>query len=290
MKKIHVYLIGRLFILLALYSCKKTDVVQGDGNVGYVNFFNASEVLLQNESLSRNNMIITNDTIDRQRRLPAFIGDGDVRQYPRTTSGDLTVVDYIGTTNADVFWLPIKSDNYRFIYTSINKVYLKDTAVNVPAGSFTSQYLVESPQADNAYQLITVPVEMRGVTGKVRIQVINLSPDLGPIKVYLSGPAGNIIDTELPTALPFATASKYVEINLNPAYISRGKFILNFCKPGTTEALATLAIPADDLAVYTLLMRGFSQNTTRRIKKDNNGGYTTVTVTPNLRATQRRIY
>ncbi|WP_256012085.1 hypothetical protein [Desertivirga xinjiangensis] len=266
-----------------LAGCKKTDVTAGDSQVGYINFFNASEVLMQNAALSRDNFIMINDTV-KGKRQPHFAADGDIRQFPFSVTASQLINEQIGNIG-DLFWLPLKGNN-RFTFTSVDRVFLTDTSLNIQPDTFTTLYLAESPVADDAYAFVDVPVETKGTAGKVRLQIINLSPDLGPLKAYLFGASATPVAAELPQSLNFGMHSKYAEVDLNLAN-NKGNLLLKICRSGSEEVLVSTAVPAKNHAVYTIFVRGFLQSATRRIKNSNTA-YAEVTITPNLRATLRR--
>lgn len=287
MKRYYYWIVS--FCLLA--ACKKTDVTPGNGQEAYVNFYNASEVLQQNMSFSMNNQIIINDSLPGQVQ-PEFSPTDDFRQFPRHLTGS-AVIDAVyppaGLTYDVVYWMALTSNQYRFRYTSVNKTAITDTAVNLQPKSFTAQYLVESPQAENAYRMLNVPVERKGVPGKVRLQVINLSPDFGPLEVYRADQDGNRVSSQLPTALATDSYSSYVEVDTTGAAKTYNKILLKFCKSGTSEVVLTKAVDAISNSCYSIVFQGFERSTQRRLKTGN-GDFETVTVSPNLRVNIRRTF
>lgn len=286
MKKYYYWIVG----CCLLAACKKSDVTPGNGMEAYVNFYNASEVLQQNISLSMNNLIVINDSLPGQVQ-PQFSSTDDFRQFPRYLSA--TVVDVVyppaGLTYDVVYWMAFNSERYRFAYTSINKTQIADTAINLRAKTFATQYLVESPAADDAYRILTVPVERSGTAGKVRLQLINLSPDFGPLSVYRTDHEGNPVSSQLPTALSTNKYSSYVELDTTGISKTYNKIILKFAKSGSSEVLLTKAVEAVSNSCYSVVFQGFERSTRRRIKI-NDTDYRTVTVSPNIRVNVRRIF
>lgn len=285
-------LYGMAGLLLCMIACRKEDVITGNGRDTYINFYNASEVLQQHAAYSGENLIIINDTLPDVKQ-PQFSPSDDFRQFPRHFTGSELVVDAIyppaGATYNVVYWMPMIADASRFIYTSVNKTYLKDTVLNLSPKTFTTQYLVESPGADDAYRILTVPVERQGTPGKVRVQVLNLSPDLGPLEVFLADEDGNRVNTSLPTDLSFGQHSSYAELDTAGASATFGKLTLKFCKSGNDETLLGRAIDAVPNSSYIIVFQGFEQETSRRIKTGNHQ-YEQVMVAPNLRVNVRRVY
>lgn len=285
-------LYGILSLLLLFAACKKNAVIPGNGQETYINFYNASEVLQQNSSLSMSNQIIVNDSLKGQRQ-PQFSSTDDFRQFPRHLTGAEIVVDIIyppaGLNYDVVYWMPFMAENYRFSYTSVNKTAIADTMVSLQTKAFTTQYLVESPAADNAYRVLTIPVERKGTSGKVRVQLINLSPDFGALEVYRSDQDGNRVSSQLPSALAQDTHSPYIELDTVGISKTYNKLILKFCKSGSSEVVLTKAVDAIPNSSYSVVFQGFEKATSRRIKI-NATDYRRVTVSPNLRVNVRRIF
>ncbi|HCM19736.1 MAG TPA: hypothetical protein DIC46_02965, partial [Porphyromonadaceae bacterium] len=67
------------------------------------------------------------------------------------------------------------------------------------------------------------------------------------------------------------------------------KLLLRFRPAGGGGDLASISVPAESGAVYTVLLRGFANEASRRIKKDNEN-YAEVTIQPNLRVSLRRVF
>lgn len=284
--KRHNTIIVTFISIMCFAACSKSeDQVPGNGQDAYVNFCNASEVQQQNVLLAQQNRVIINDT-SWDNLQPEFMSDGDIRQYPRHLTGTDLAVDRI---SGDIYWMAVIADSYKLTYTSINQTPLHDTTISVTPKSFTTQYLVESPATDNAYCIFTVPVERKGIAGKVRVQVMNLSPDFGPLEVYRTAQDGSRIPTALPSAIAYGTYSPYVELDTAGAAGTNGKLMLKFCKSGSDDVITTRAVDAVSNSSYTIVFQGFETETPRRIRTGEHE-YQQVTVSPNLRVNMRRIF
>lgn len=281
-----------ILAITLLAACEKKEVMPGNGQDTYVNFYNASEVLQQNFYLAMSNQIIINDSLQGQQQ-PQFSSTDDFRQYPRHLTGSDAVIDVInppaGSNYDVVYWMSFIAERYRFAYTSVNKTYLVDTTVSLQAKTFTTQYLVESPASDDAYRVLTIPVERTGSAGKVRVQVLNLSPDFGPLEVYRTDHEGNRVGNQLPSALGTDAHTPYVDLDTAGASKTYNKLILKFCKSGSSEVVLTAAVDAISNSAYAIVFQGFEHATDRRIKTSNSD-YEQVTVSPNLRVNVRRIF
>ncbi len=269
----------------------------GDGQGAYVNFYHAMEAIRQGaaaDSLYRDNMIYINDSIKgsmfNRVSSPRFeySPQDDVSQYPLTITGSPYVNDYVSNwymdRRVDVYWLPLMAGDYRFIFTSRDKTFLKEDVVPLAPKSLNTLYITESPETEDAYAIVNVPVEVTGVPGKTKVNVVNLSPDLGKISVSWVG-AGN--ETSLMGEnIGFGQYTRFAE--LDTADAAAGVFHIQVGKQGG-GTLRSHSLPASPGGVYTVVLQGFSESAERRIKKSNDA-YSTVNVSPNLRLTQRRLY
>lgn len=283
-----------LLIGIGLASCSESvdSIIPADGNIAYINFFNLSEVIRQSTdyTLSHGNMVYVNDSVPNGnfKNFPQFAegNSDDVRAYPRHFTGTDVVVDYV---SSGVYWMPIAADSYKFIFTSAGKVFLKDTTVTLAPDTYTTQYLVESPKADSAYTIVNVPVEPKAVEGKVRVQVVNLATDLGPVDVVQADDAGNEVASDLPQNLGFGSYNaQYTELDVATAG-SNNRLLLKFRKSGNSEDLQTFALTATSGSTYTLVLRGFEKSAVRRMKIGENQ-YATEEITPALRVLSLRTY
>ena len=282
-------------------ACEKKldDALPADGNVAYVNFVNAGEVFLYglNDTLYRDNRLYIKDSINNapfdnyngKVSYPAvfnYEAQLDIRQYPQHLTGIPGVVD--NSTSADVYWLPVHAGNYRFIFTSRDRTYLRASNKRLARQTYQVLYLVESPNTDSSYELVNVPIERKDrIEGKVTLQFVNLSPDAGPVEVYRVDATGNEIAAATSSPLAFGQYAS-AELSMEGTKTTRNDILIRFRRPGG-EDLQAVSVPASNGAVYTVLLRGFVQETMRWIKK-NNETSVSVTVLPDLRCSVRRVF
>jgi len=307
--RVNLWIRNRFFIgILAflhmgmfLTSCEENiaDVLPAGDNIAYVNFVNAAEVFIYGvqENLQWSNYLYINDSInnppfnnynDNPNSYPfvfSYETKLDVCQCPRSfTSSDAVTTG----GNADVYWLPVEEGNYRFIYTSKNKTYLKTTDMSLEKSTYQILYLVESPETDSSYTVVNVPIERKDrLEGTVSVQFVNLSPDAGEVEIYRVDAGGNEIEPVDTKGLGFG---QYIqaEFSTEGTENTYNSILLRF-RAAEGGDLVSFAIPANDGAVYTVLLRGFAQQTMRKIKKDNHS-YAEVNIMPDLRASVRRVF
>jgi len=114
------------------------------------------------------------------------------------------------------------------------KIFLKDTTINLNPKTYTTQYITESPTTDEDYIIVTVPLELKGTQGKVRVQIVNLATDWGAIDVWQVDRDNRLVTSALPLNLDFAEYSAYVELDIASAD-SNNNLLLKFRKHGETE-------------------------------------------------------
>lgn len=271
--------------------------VPGNGQEAYVNFYHAAEAVIQGAfpdgtSLLENNMVYINDSLENEHfpgRFPQFSRlamRADGRQYPDDISAGRSL--YSG--GGEVFWLPLapRETPHRFIFTSVNKVFLQETDLQLAPRSFTTLYLAESPETESSYTIVNVPVELEGIDGKVKLQVVNLSPDWGAIDAVLMDKDGNETDSALPLNVGFGEYGAYAEIDTAMAN-KQHQLVVKFRKSGESSFLLSTAIETSSGSNYTLVIKGFVDAATRSVKIGDNQNLM-VEVSPNLRVHKRRMY
>lgn len=290
------YLMGLLGLILFSACSKQDSYMPNKGQIAYINFYHAADGLRQYGGFR----LYINDTTSEERKLE-YRGHNDFSQYPSTVTGTDLAVDYLGSpsdvTYDVVYWLPLKTGSYHFLYNSIsadNKIKgtVIDNNTNLQTQSFTTQYIMESLQSDTSYQVLNIPVERKGVPGKVRIQVVNLSPDLGPLEVYREDNNGSKINEGLPVELASGNYSAYTELDTAGAGNNLGQLLLKIRKAGSTDVLFTAPVPAISKSSFIVVVQGFASQTNRRIRNMQNSGpdFVQIAVDPKLRYNVRRVY
>lgn len=301
MKPIKYLPLSLLLAILLLVSGCSEDELYGVKSTAYVNFFQASEVIMQ-AGLTTDNFIYINDSVPNgpiKRFFPQiepFISD--TRQFPSEISdgGDgytPGVIHGVGGRYSYIYYMGLDPDSYRFIFTGENKVFLKDTLVNLSADSYTDLYLTED-RGDQDYRIVAVPNQHTAIAGKVQVRIVHLSADTEPLTVSRAYDNGKV-DTGLgyPTQLAFGQYSDYVPFDTEDTDAELNNIMLRFSPAGDPDnILLTASIPVDAGASYTVLVRGLRNSATRRIHTGYNSDgariYSEHAVNANLRTTLRR--
>lgn len=280
-----------------LTSCEEniSDALPADGNIAYVNFANLGEALLY-DTLYLNNYVYINDSVNNPPfnnynviNNPAvftYAPTLDIREYP-------TQMSHVGTGAGDnnsgsgIYWLPVEAGDYRFIFTSRDRTYLIAENKTLDKQTYHTLYLAESAVTDSSYAIVDVPIQrIDKLEGSATVQFVNLSPDAGEVEVYRVDAGGNeILTATEPLAFgQYQSAALAIEGTEN----TYNSILLRF-RAAEGGDLVSFAVPANEGAVYTVLLRGFAQQTMRKIKKDNYS-YAEVNIMPDLRASVRRVF
>lgn len=281
-----------LVFLLLIGACKKTAYVPGEGREAYVNFFNASEVLQQNVSVQEHNWLILNHTLNHAKAEFSF--GVDDRAFPNTSGiSPLTPDGLLIPANSNyyqVYWMPLYEGINHISFTADSAyTVLKDTTVNLTNQKFSTHYLVENAITDTSYSIFTFPVENQRIEGHVSLQLVNLSPDFGPVDVYRSDSDGNQIGQNLATSLRYGSSTSFLDVDTIGSHSTRENIILKFKKSGDKNIVATQVVPGVPASGYVAIFRGFEKSTPRRIRMRGDT-YRSFMVGPNLRVNLRRLY
>lgn len=289
-----------LLLGLGLVSCSENiePALPAGGNIAYVNFVNMGEAFLYGaaDTLYRDNRLYINDSTgnapfdnynDRSVYPIVFTSESgvDIRQYPRHLTGISAVIDH---RSGDIYWLPVHAGAYRFIFTSRDRTYLHTEHATLQKETYQALYLVESPETDSSYTVVSVPVEWNDrVEGSVTVQFVNLSPDAGEVEAYRVDAGGNETLTATPAPLAFGQYGTAV-LSTEGSQSTYNSILLRFRTPSGGD-LQSVAVPAENGAVYTVLLRGFDNPAERKIKKNNNE-MAAVSILPDLRCSVRRVF
>lgn len=299
MKQITKYLL--LLPLLMAVACKKNED-NGSKPSAYINFFNAAEVLqADNGTMKKDNMVYIYDPESNQfnnnfKVFPVFnaINGIDRRQFPDAVSNGMGgTIEFTSSHYWYLYYMGIAPGSYRFVYTGEHKQPLQETTLDIKKDSYTQLYLAEDPAGDDSYRIVAVPDERLGIPGKVRVQVVHLSPDTAPISIGRITADGHNNTAGFPAQLPFGKATGYATLDTLGAAKQFNNIIVQLVMATTpNQPLFTVSLPAENAASYTIVVRGFRETTQRRIITGYDSAkqpiYLQKTISPNLRINLRR--
>lgn len=296
-----IHKLACLIISISIFSCSENiePDLPVDGNIAYVNFVNLGEAFLYGtaDTLYRNNRLYINDSINNipfnnynnKVSYPIVFNYEsalDIREYPTSVTNISGVVDN-ASGGGGIYWLPVEARDYRFIFTSRDRTYLQTEQKALDKQSYHVLYLAENIESDSTYSIIDVPIQrLDKLEGSTTVQFVNLSPDAGEVEAYRVDSEGK----EILTATKPLSFGEYqsTELTISGTENTYNNILLRFRIAGGTD-LTSFAVPANNSAVYTVLLRGFNQPAIRKIKKNNNT-YTKVNIMSDLRTSVRRVF
>lgn len=291
----HVQVMAIITLMGMLISCEKeiTPLIDTEQQA-FVNFFDASEVLRKSKFSA--SPIYINDSIPHapfQLAFPYFDTNEGERFYPFSVYSHRSVPNYV--VNPDyriydpVYWLPMDQDNYKFIFSSWEKVFVKDTTLHLPSQQFTSVYISDDPAVDGEFKVLALSEEHRRTEGKVRVRFIHLSSDAGKIKVSRRDATGAEIHEDLSTGLTNGEVTEYLEIDTVGTSATNNNILLTFYDAENPDKILYVkALPAIPGSSFVAVILGNREATTRKLKSIGTT-YETVEIDPNFRVSLRRI-
>lgn len=298
-KYFHLLEIILICILLqTLMGCKKEVIPISNANeIARINFFDASEVF---NAIGRDNYIYINDSVpsDNFRNgFPKFRRMDRNDPHGRTFPGsgymhpNITINVHNANSNLyhNVYWFPMQQGEYKFIFSTDEKVFAKDTTLKFDPKQYYAVYLLDDPNNDGAFNVLSFPEDIKVTEGKVRLRVIHLSPDLGGVRIIRNDVEGKVKKENFPEVLNYRDVTDYIEIDTTGASKSHGNILLGLTDAKNPDHMHKMQIiPADPGSTYVLLIKGHQNQTQRKlIQKD--GTYRLIRIIPNIRTLLRRL-
>lgn len=206
------------------------------------------------------------DTYDTTRdNYPYFVPNGfggyntgtaDVLSWPEDTSYNP------GAGLEHVVYTNLPAGQHRFRFSDNTHSVVLDTTVMLAAGHKTIMYVNDSLNA--YYRLIALDETGTGPTADAgpRIRMINFSPSVGPLNVYVLGDTGQrIYPSSLPERVPFDSVTPYVTLDSASLALEDGNiYMYFFAGTDTTNTLASIKLPAASGRSYHVVFFGYTAN------------------------------
>lgn len=276
-----------IFLLLTtlgmfLASCQ--EHIEPAPETAGVNFYNASEAI---SAAGLRQSVYLDDTTSFRNTLGWFY------QYTEAPYGQSFNDE--GTKNQKYrvpAWLSVNTGEHRFMFAA-GSSFLFDTAFALSGQSLMSFYLSEGPESDHAYRVTTIPEEWSRTTvdpAKVKLRVVNLSPDVGDLSCYRSDNNAEVLQS-----IRNGQASSHAWLDTTGYAHNRDQIVLQFSSDQDPEnILMKTAVPNIPGAYFVVVLQGFKTTTARVVQTgvnpDGTPRYTTKTIEADLRVNLRRIY
>jgi hypothetical protein len=274
-------------------SCKKDVVASlpGAQKSAALNFYIASDVMNAGYGPGRGTTAAYVDSIQNHGDI---LYNPDSR-YPVFAFGFLANPEYPQVrdlSGINLFtYIRYNSGIHKLLFTDITNTIVADTTTNLEGSSWNSLYLADKPQAngtDAAYTILSVPEPRTAEEGKTGVRFIHLSPDAGALDCKALLPDG-VTPANTLANVRFREASAYTWLTQEQA--ANGLLRLQI---GSSHSQIITAIPAMPGRAFVVIIRGFINNTTRRLTTGKNADGSlireTVNITPGLHADVRASY
>lgn len=268
-----------LTLLLAAGCTQNDDYFNPDqGNLAYVAFYNASEVSSTNRPFF---LVYVNDTTEANSLR---IEEGIIPYRRR----NLRLSNHR--------YVPLRPDSYRFIFTNgardyrdyrdpATHIYIAEEELQLAEASRTTIYMTDDVN-DREYRTVVTADNARRIEGKVQVRIINLSPDAGTLQISRTYHDGRKEAVEALSPIPFTEYTPYVPFDIAGTEQEAGYLTLEM---QTSGAPVTVGVAAMSGSIYTIVVQGFVNPTTRSIITGRDDQqqliYNTVSLPSDCRAT-----
>lgn len=177
------------------------------------------------------------DTFDTANTaVPYFYRQQIFSAYPFDITTDGGVLPH-----ERVLYMRAPGGTHRLWFANAYGQAVVDTSLTLPANRSTVIYLVDSLATN--YRAIAVDESTPGPADSTRIRVLNLSPDAGPIGVYVVSESGGYLWTNLPQQVPYGTASPYVDVDTSLVSSDGNVYLKFFANADTANGIALATVP-----------------------------------------------
>lgn len=231
------------------------------------------------------------DTYDTTRNGYAFFeggyntGGADEISWPQDSAYDP------GAGLEHVTYGHLSAGAHRFRFSDNTQTVVLDTTLTLAEGRKTILYVNDSLLA---YRLVALDETGTGpeasATGP-RIRVINFSPDVGPLELYVVGDSGQAISpASLPEQVPFDSVTPYVTLDPSLAQADGNIYMNFFAGADTSTTLASVKVPAEAGRSYHVVFFGSAFGGFLRYPPHGSGSSPFVSFSFNAQAWVREIF
>ncbi len=286
-------LITMLLSVTLLVSCKKDRdaSLPGDRESASVNLYITSDVMNAAYGPGRGTTAAYIDSITNHGSI---IYNTDSR-YPVFAFGFLANPEFpqvFDQSGINLFtYTRFNAGSHRLIFTDVTNTPIADTAQALEGNTWNSIYLADKPHlsgSEAAYTILSVNEPRKAQEGKTGVRFIHLSPDAGQLECKALMADGTIAQETLAT-VRFRDATDYTWLTQEQA----ANGLLRIQISNSKVNLIT-AVPARPGRAFVVVIRGFANNTIRRVTtgKNTDGSQIreNVKISANVRADVRASY
>lgn len=193
-------------------------------------------------------------------------------------------VDFIATSYQRVFYMRESAGVHRLWLTNSSGGTVIDTTLTLGADRNTVTYFIDS--LGTQYQILTVDESTPGPSNVVRLRVLNLSPDVGPIGLYVVGDTGQRIFSNLPRNVTYKTVTPYVTVSDSLVASDGNIYLKIFAGTDTASTVTAATVPFMPGRSYHLIVGGLATAHTLSFPGDT----VSVPVNPSIGASVRATF
>lgn len=198
-------------------------------------------------------------------------------------------------SNAAVMYMRHTTGDHRIVFSDTAQQAMVDTVLYFPPQDYHCLYLADEPVPDGhpaRYAAVSAREERTGEPGKVKLRLINLSPDAGAYSVALTRRDGSLEFVAALSAIGFKGVSAYAAIDTTGRAMNR-QLILNLVDATGVVVLVT-GVPAVSESEYSVVLQGFANDTQRQVRvgqnEDGTPRYSLLNIPARISARVRRMY
>ncbi|HWZ58341.1 MAG TPA: DUF4397 domain-containing protein [Gemmatimonadaceae bacterium] len=143
---------------------------------------------------------------------------------------------------------------HRFRFTNFNHGVVVDTTLALAASANTVIYLTDSIGV--RYHVMLVDESTPGPANSVRMRVLNLSPDAGPVSAYVVASSGTFLWSNLPQQVAYGTISPYVTVDPSVVASDGNVYLKFFGGTDTAQTVAAATVPFTPGRSYHVVVEG----------------------------------
>lgn len=219
---------------LVAVSCDATRNPLTPGPVTNINFYSASAALTAwpepPNSYAPREFIYLDNGDTSSTDYPYL----DYGSYPLNGGGGQLSYTYVP-------YMHLTAGPHRFRFSNPEHGIIADTTLTLGASHNTVLYLVDSLQQN--IHALPVDETAPGVSGAVRIRVLQLSPDAGIVGVYVISDTGATVWSNLPQSMPYGAVTPYITLDSSVVSGDGNVYLSFYSGADTSNVIATAIVP-----------------------------------------------
>lgn len=196
--------------------------------------------------------------------------------------------DGSGLPYTRVLYMHLAAGSHRLRFTNPERAVIVDTTLGLGGNQNTVLYLTDSLQHN--MHVVAVDESAPGVAGAVRIRVVQLSPDVGPLGAFVFSDTGTVVRSNLPQAVAYDSVTPYIVLDPSLASSDGNVYVSFFAGGDSANVVATAVVPFSVNRSYHVVVEGLANPETFTYPDPANPGQTiTDPLAPSIAAYVRAV-